>query len=451
MRRTPKEDRPSNVARRRPWLPSLALLVNATVIAAGATAAPAAEYFVAPAGDDANAGTLDKPFATVQRAQAAAAPGDVVQLRGGTYALAESQIARKERIYAYVTHLDKSGTPGHPITYQAYQDEKPVFDLSAVKPDGLRVDAFYVSASWVHLKGLEVVGVQVTIKGHTQSICFANDGSHNVYERLVMHDGQAIGVYSLKGSDNLFLNCDAYRNWDHTSEDGRGGNVDGFGCHPTKGSTGNVFRGCRAWFNSDDGYDCINAHESVTFENCWAMYNGLSSERKSLGDGNGFKAGGFGTLAADRLPDPIPRHTVRGCLAVGNKASGFYANHQPGGGDWFNNSAYRNGTNFNLLGRLADNRTDVDGTGHVLRNNLSYKSRADLAKIDRAKCELSHNSFDLGLTFTEKDFVSLDETELVKPRKPDGGLPEVGFLRPTAGSQAVGKGENGTTLGAFGK
>ena len=175
--------------------------------------------------------------------------------------MVESQIAKKYRIWAYVTLLDKSGTQDKPIRYWAYEKETPVFDFSRVKPE-LRVTAFFVTGSWIHLKGLEVIGVQVTLKGHTQSICFDNEGSHNIYERLSMHDGQAIGIYSIKGSDNLFLNCDAYRNHDYVSEDGRGGNTDGFGCHPPAGGTGNVFRGCRAWFNSDDGFDCINAHES---------------------------------------------------------------------------------------------------------------------------------------------------------------------------------------------
>lgn len=407
---------------------------------ASASRASAADFFVAPAGNDADPGTLEKPFASVQRAQDAVAPGDTVYLRGGTYAIKESQIARRERIWAYVTYLNKSGTPEHRITYQAYQEEKPVFDLSAVKPAGLRIDAFYLPASWVQIKGLEVIGVQVTITGHTQSICFANDGSHNVYERLSMHDGQAIGIYSLRGSDNLFLNCDAYRNWDYTSEDGKGGNVDGFGCHPPRGGAGNVFRGCRAWFNSDDGYDCINAHEPVTFENCWAMYNGFSPKLERLGDGNGFKAGGYGSIPAERLPNPIPRHTVRFCLAVGNKASGFYSNHHPGGSDWFNNSAFRNGTNFNMLCRLPDNRTDVDGYGHKLRNNLAYKSRADIARLDVKKSDAANNSFDLGLKITDKDFLSLDEAELVRPRQANGDLPPVGFMHPAAGSAILDKG-----------
>lgn len=417
----------------------LAGLLSLMLFALG-TRASAAEFFVAPNGKDTDPGSLDKPFATVQRAQDAAGPGDTVYLRGGTYAMKEEQIARREGIFAYVTYLDKSGTPQHPITYAAYKEEHPIFDLSAVKPADLRIDGFYVSGSWIHIKGLEVIGVQVTIKRHTQSICFANDGSNNIYERLSMHDGQAIGIYSVRGSGNLFLNCDAYRNWDFTSEDGKGGNVDGFGCHPTKGSVGNVFRGCRAWFNSDDGYDCINSKERVTFENCWAMYNGFSPKFESLGDGNGFKGGGYGTLPADKLPNPIPRHTIRFCLAVHNKANGFYANHHVGGSDWFNNTGYRNGANFNMLCRLPDNRTDVDGYGHKLRNNLSYKGRTDITRLDRAKSDSSHNSWDLDLKLTDKDFVSVDEAELVQPRQANGDLPAIGFLHPSDGSAVIDKG-----------
>ncbi len=400
----------------------------------------AATWFVAPTGEDAAAGSLQQPFATIQRAQKAAAPGDTVFVRGGTYQMKEEQMAQRKGIFAYITVLDKSGAPGKPITYCAYKDEKPVFDCSLVKPEGLRVDAFFVSGSWLHLERLEVTGVQVTIKGHTQSICFENNGSHNLYDRLLMHDGQAIGIYSVRGSDNLFLNCDAWNNWDYTSEDGRGGNVDGFGCHPPAGGKGNVFRGCRAWFNSDDGFDCIGARESVTFEYCWAINNGWSPKMKNLGDGNGFKAGGYGTLAADKLPSPIPRHTVRFCVAVGNKASGFYSNHHPGGSDWFNNTACRNGTNFNLLCRLADNRTDVDGYGHKLRNNLSYHSRRDISKLDGSKSDASHNSFDLGLQLTDQDFASVDESELVGPRQANGDLPAVKFLHPAPGSAVIGKG-----------
>jgi hypothetical protein len=207
-----------------------------------AASAPAAEWFVAPDGSDRSPGTRAQPFASVRRAQAAATAGDSVILRGGIYRMEESMITRRDRMWAYVILLDKSGSPGKPIRYRAADGEKPVFDFSRVKPAGMRVHAFQVSGSHLHLEGIAVTGVQVTATGHTQSICFSNSGSHNRYERLSMHDGMAIGFYLSRGKDNLVLNCDAWNNHDPVSGDRRGGNVDGFGGHPREGDTGNVFR-----------------------------------------------------------------------------------------------------------------------------------------------------------------------------------------------------------------
>lgn len=61
----------------------------------------AAFYYVAPDGQDANPGTLAAPIGTVQRAQKAAAPGDTVYIRGGTYEMTETQLARSQRGRAY--------------------------------------------------------------------------------------------------------------------------------------------------------------------------------------------------------------------------------------------------------------------------------------------------------------------------------------------------------------
>ncbi len=351
--------------------------------------------------------------------------------------MSTNQIARFDNhLFARVIYFDQSGTADLPIKYWAYQEEQPVFDFTAVTPADYRVHAFSVPGSWIHFKGIEVVGVQVTIKTHTQSICFENNGDHNIYEQLDLHDNQAIGIYSVRGSHNLFLNCDAYKNWDYTSEGGQGGNVDGFGCHPRQGAVGNVFRGCRAWFNSDDGFDLIGSHEAVVIENCWAAYNGFTSDFKSTGDGNGFKAGGYGAMPASRLPDSIPRHVVRGCIAIRNKQSGFYANHHIGGCDWFNNTAYRNKKNYNMIGRPADNGPDVPGYGHRLENNLSFRSGCgeEIIEIDRGKCRLKNNSFDLATAPVAGDFQSLDESQLTLPRKANGDLPEMTLMRPKPGS-----------------
>ena len=398
-------------------------------------------FYVATNGNDSASGCLTAPFATIMRAQKSVEAGDTVYIRGGKYHMTENQIARNSKIWAEVNVLNKSGKPDKRINYWAFPNETPIFDLCNIKPENFRVMVFNVTGSWIHLKGIEVIGTQVTITTHTQSECFHNEGSHNIYEQLSMHDGQAIGFYLLKGSDNLILNCDAYRNWDYTSEGGKGGNADGFGCHPQPGGKNNVFRGCRAWFNSDDGYDCIRASESVTFDHCWAFYNGFSPNFIKLGDGNGFKAGGWGLQIDKRYPDSIPMHTIQFCLAVKTRANGFFSNTQPGGSYWYNNTAYLNGTNFNMLNRTKDLTADVPGYNHVLKNNLSFAPVTyDTQWIDSTKCILENNTFSLPVKVKKADFQSLDQSQLIAPRKPDGSLPDIQFMKLKRNSKLIDKG-----------
>ena len=74
-------------------------------------------YYISPDGSDKNPGTLEKPFATLQRAQQAVEkmPGAVF-LRGGTYYLPETLVFTAQ----------DSGTKDAPVIFQNYQDEKPV-------------------------------------------------------------------------------------------------------------------------------------------------------------------------------------------------------------------------------------------------------------------------------------------------------------------------------------
>ena len=82
-------------------------------------------YYVAPGGDDANPGTLEKPFASLRRArQAMRQKPDTVFLRGGTYYLPETLV---------FTARD-SGTKETPVVFQAYQNERPVIS------GGVRLD-----------------------------------------------------------------------------------------------------------------------------------------------------------------------------------------------------------------------------------------------------------------------------------------------------------------------
>jgi hypothetical protein len=394
-----------------------------------------ATYYIAPDGKDDNAGTKDKPFATIMKAQGAASSGDTIYLRGGTYKLTNDQITQTGGGYAYVNYLTKND-----LSYLSYPGENPVFDFTQVKPNNLRMCAFLVQANNLKFKGFEITGVQITIaRAHTQSECIrVENGSNNTFDQLKMHDNLGIGIYIIRNSgNNLMLNCDAYHNYGLDS--GSIGNSDGFGCHVSKGATGNVFRGCRSWDNSDDGYDCIHCAEPVLFDHCWSYHNGYQ-EGTPGGDGNGFKIGGWNNQTP---PVPLPRHTVEYCLSVANKANGFYANHQPGNDAfWYDNSAYNNGNNFDLLERQANNVTDKDGTDEIMHNNLGYKARGqEVAKLNETGDMVSHNYWSLNLTAKDSDFVNLDVSQLTAQRQVDGSLPVITFMHLAKGSQFIDKGQ----------
>lgn len=402
-------------------------------------------YFIAVNGNDSNSGTIESPFATLRKAQTLVVAGDTVFIREGTYKITEDQIMTDYSIWKYVFDMQKSGTNTNKrICYWGYQDERPIFDLSEVKPADKRIIVFYVKGSWLHFKNFDIIGTQVTIVGHTQSECFRSDGgNYNIYENIAMHDGKAIGFYLVKGSNNLVLNCDAYNNFDDISDGGRGGNVDGFGGHPNATGTGNIFRGCRAWYNSDDGFDLINAHSAYIIENCWSFYNGYKPNTfTSAGDGAGFKSGGYGMSANPSVPIIIPRHVVRFCLAYYNKNQGFYSNHHLGGITWYNNTGYQNPSNFNMLNRKSAAETvDVDGYGHIIKNNLSYDPRTSgrhIINVNQSECEISNNSFlPTNMSLSSGDFLSLSKNLLTAPRKADGSLPDINFMKPRKGSKLI--------------
>jgi parallel beta-helix repeat protein len=441
-------------------------------------------YYIAPNGSDTDGdGTIDKPWFTFGKADSAVSPGSTVYIRGGIYRYTEEDAyvddsgnkGGSHSTWFRMFNMDKSGgsaTAGH-TKYFAYPgDPRPVIDMSQVIPENetpstsnsspyMRVQVFYVTGSYFHFKGFDIIGTQVRILSHTQSECIRNEGSptanppkgsYNIYENLAFHDGKAIGFYLQNGKNNLVLNCDAYNNWDNVSEGGSGENVDGFGAHGQLGSTGNKYIGCRAWANSDDGFDCISNWEAVLWDNCWSFYNGYSQEPDGSfvkrGNGQGFKAGGWDMSPGEdetKFPVVTPRHTVQYCISANNGTNGFDANFQIGtGANWYHNTAYNNPTNFNMQSRGEHIMADiwsVPGYGARLINNLSFKSGiADIANINTARSAVYHNSWQMDLGLTDGDFLSLDVNELIRPRNADGSLPDVSFMRPSLGSNIIDQG-----------
>jgi hypothetical protein len=446
--------------------------------------AMSATYYVAPNGSDAagTAGTEAAPFASWARAQTAAAAGDTVYFRGGNYKYSDATstcASGTATVNAVV--LDKSGAPGSPIRYWAYPGETPVFDFSGISDASkysCRQVGVRVEASWLHLRGLELKGtLQLNMLNHESWCVYVIGGSHDIFEQLDAHHNMGPGFFVQQGGSNTFLNCDSHENEDKLTSNGDGQSADGFGCHPNRTTdTGNVFRGCRAWWNSDDGWDFIDADAACTVEYSWAWYNGYKPDAVTggqpvslaAGNGNGFKGGGYGDPQAD-VPAAPPLHTIRFDCAFYNKANGLYANHEIVSPYFYDNTSFNNGTDVDMLGL---NGTTVTSVG-TLRNNLAYSNNGHGLLADMTNGGPISEAFDswdgnLNLKVTNADFQSVafappascpeayaaggtrccaptDATcfaGMAGARAADGSLPVVPFLRLAATSALVDKGTN---------
>jgi len=404
-----------------------------------ARGALAGEYYVSPTGSDSNPGSQASPWGTVQKAADTAVAGDTVYFRGGTY-----------NPTAGIT-FSKSGTSDtNRIKFWAYTGEVPKIDFSNMKVSSTGYSmGITVSGNWLHFKGIEECCLKETT--------FANNGwdvsgNNDIFELLNNHNNMGNGIFMGTKSvgGNLILNCDGHDNYDPTTTQGDGQNADGFGVHyQTSGAT-TIIRGCRSWWNSDDGYDLINQEVPVTVENSWAFgcgYSNYGTGRPADGNGNGFKMGSSKNGV---------RHLVQNNVAWGNKASGFYANHSAGGNTWYNNTSFQNGTQFNMLASTWDsagNRTDgVTLTGtkvHIMRNNIGFPNK----NTDMNGVDTQFNSWDLNITPKVSDFLSTTDPSVsgtgatietsspaLGPRQADGSLPNVDFMKLAAGSQMIDKG-----------
>jgi hypothetical protein len=392
-----------------------------------ADVAKAADFYVATTGSDSNVGSVAAPFASIQKGHDAASAGDTVWVRGGTY-----QVNKQIK-------LSKSGqSDSLRIKIFAYEKELPVVDFSTYVSTNTAADvpAWLVTGSWIHLRGFEIANVPVGKSGdHSISALRSEGGSNNTYELLDIHHNFGPGLFISKGTGgNLILNVDSHDNYDKDGSQGDGQNGDGFGVHYQETGPSTIIRGCRAWLDSDDGYDLISQEVPVIIENSWAIQNGYAnggSTSPSSGNGNGFKVGSS---------QKGVRHIVRGNVAWKNKAAGFYANHSSGGNDWFNNTSYKNGNQYNMLASPpGDSAATIILTGdkvHRMRNNIGYPNKnTNMGGVDTL-----FNTWDLNIAETAADFVSTADTGALGPRQADGSLPAIDFVKLKAGSPLVDKG-----------
>lgn len=392
-------------------------------------------YYVSPDGDDATAdGSMQKPFFTLQQPVDKAVAGDSIVMLPGTY--------------HYTARVNISGVGTHSggyITLCAKPGGRAVLDFStqALDPNnqGIRLCGSY----W-HIADLDIVGCgdngmliernKPTGGSYADIAANTDQAHHNVIERCRFIGCRDTGLQMKNlAAYNAVVNCDSYNNCDPDM-----GDADGFAPKLTVG-TGNYFYGCRAWNNSDDGWDgLLTALDNgfpddvhTTIINCWAFRNGfLADGTAGKGNGNGFKMGGN-----------YERHNqlLVGCLSFDNLMKGFDQNHNTGSMTLVNCTGFNHPytANKNHYSYRIDEDVLASGKKVTLYNCLNVWDGLEAGKSNQAPSRLSSDAVLVSSEMQADvyDFVSADTTGVSAPRDVDGSLPSLDFMRLKKGSSLV--------------
>lgn len=312
--------------------------------------------YAAPEGRSTGSGTNSDPV-DIYTAVKSVAPGQMIVLKGGTYALDKT-----------VT-IDRgvSGTTDARIYMIADPDStsRPVLNFQR------KCAGMILAGDYWYFQGFDVTGSANSLKGIQVS------GSHNTLDDIMAYRNGNTGIQisRYKSTDgrsdwpsyNLILNCTSYLNADAGYED-----ADGFAAKLTIGE-GNVFDGCIAAYNADDGWDLFAKVETgaigqVVIQNCVAFKNGYvldeNGQEVDAGNGNGFKMGGSSISG---------HHILRNSVSFGNKAKGIDSNSCPDI-EAYSSTSYNN-ESFNV----AFYTNDAKNTAFIAKGILSFKDSSNAA------------------------------------------------------------------------
>ena len=365
-----------------------------------------AQIFVSSTGNDSNPGTIDFPLKTIPTAISKVQAGDTIYLRGGVYSLSAK------------ISISKNGSSNSFYYLFAYNGERPILDFSSM-PVNSSNRGINLSGDYWYIKGIDIKGAG----DNGMNI----SGSYNTIEYCSFYENRDTGLQLGGGaSNNQIINCDSYFNADPGQ-----GNADGFAPKLDVG-TNNYFYGCRAWQNSDDGWDGYmrGANDiSTTLENCWCFMNGyLKDGNASIGNGNGYKMGGSDDKTL------MHNFTLRNCIAFDNRVKGFDQNNNKGSMILYNCTAYRNGTNYSIVSALNTGKT---------ANVVNCVSLGNYGNLGNFVLQQTNSWLSLFIV-TDADFKSIDTLGVRGVRKSDGSLPDIDFLHLALGSDLI---DAGTDVG----
>lgn len=375
----------------------------------------AATWFVAQTGSDNNNGSINAPYKTITKAVSSAVAGDIIYLRGGVHSLT----AR--------VNISKNGTATNRFYLLAYPgDARPVLDFSAMAVSSSN-RGISLSGNFWHFYGFDV------FKAGDNGLHI--QGSNNIIEFCSFYENADSGLQLDGGAaNNQIINCDSYFNKDATD-----GNADGFAAKLDVG-TGNSFKGCRAWQNSDDGWDGLlnsdyTGKPSTSYDSCWCFMNGyLKSGAVSAGNGNGFKMGGGGTSSARKEHNA----TLTRCVAAFNRVKGFDQNNNAGSMILYNCIGYRNAPNYGM-----SNLNPYSPNVMVLKNCISFSNASSSNSFASAAVQ-EKNSWQspFSASLSAASFLSIDSIGLRAPRNTNGSLPHINFLHLASTSNMIDGGVN---------
>jgi LPXTG-motif cell wall-anchored protein len=325
--------------------------------------------YVTPSGLDSGSGSKQNPL-SIHQALKYANPGQIIVLSPGKYLLEQGLTIPKG--------ID--GTSENPVFLLAEKNDKgerPIFDFGGIG-NGMTVFGNH----WV-LRGFDVTNSAPMQKGMQIS------GSDNLIEDINAYRNGNTGI-QISGSssdsfeewpaNNLVKNCTSFENADPGFED-----ADGFAAKLTIGE-GNVFDGCIAYHNADDGWDLFAKNETgsigkVVIKNSVAYRNGWVPGLTGEGNGNGFKMGG------SSLSGP---HELINSLSFENLAKGIDSNSgtdiKVKSSTSFNNGSY----NIAFYTSSAP-ETDFYGTGILSFRTENLEMQEQIKPLKQKDSQLYHS------------------------------------------------------------